>query len=83
MVMQLAGRPVYPLLPQHALRFHLGRARTLRYGAPADVLCGEKLTIGIGARRVPAVEWEHAHESLRCQRCVQSFESRGGTDGQQ
>lgn len=82
MVMTLGGKPVYPVLPAHALKIHLGRARTLRYGAPAGVLCGETLTIGIGARRVPAEEWRALHDSLRCQRCERSFQSRGGTDDQ-
>lgn len=79
MVMKLGVKPVYPLLPQHALKFHLGTQRVVRFGQSADVLCGDDVTIGIGARRVSADEWSKAHESLRCQRCVASFRSRGGT----
>lgn len=80
MVMMLAGRTVYPVLPAHALHFHLAHHRTARLGVAVDPLCGDAIRFGIGARRIPAEEWASLHDSLRCQRCVRSFEIRGGTD---
>lgn len=80
MVMRLGAQIVYPVLPAHALRFHLAFHRTARMGIPVEPLCGEPIRFGIGARRVPAAEWSSLHDSLRCQRCVRSFEIRGGTD---
>lgn len=78
MVMSLGYRPMYPLLPAHALRFHLSEARTVKIGVELTMLCGDEIVVGIGARRIPESEWLLLHESLACQRCVRSFEIHGG-----
>lgn len=78
MVMMLGGRKIYPLLPAHALRFHLADRRVVRIGETVTMVCGETLVVGIGARRIPEQEWSSLHESLQCQRCVRSFEAHRG-----
>jgi len=71
-------RRIYPVMPAHGTRIHLGHRLRIHMGLDVDALCGHGLLVGIGGRRVSAVEWETLHDSLRCQRCVQAYESRKG-----
>lgn len=57
---------------------HLGSKLRVRMGMPIEPICGQTLVIGIGARRVPAAEWETLHDSLKCQRCVRAYEAQPG-----
>ncbi|AYD87414.1 hypothetical protein SEA_VALENTINIPUFF_93 [Microbacterium phage ValentiniPuff] len=77
-VMVLDGVKLYPVLPNHGARVHLGRGLRIRFGETITPVCGQPIEVGIGSRRVPAVEWDALHESLRCQRCVRTYEARPG-----
>jgi hypothetical protein len=65
-------------MPNHGSRIHLGSKLRLRMGDVLEPLCGQTLTVGIGARRIHESEWETMHESLRCQRCVRAYEAHPG-----
>lgn len=78
MSMTFHGAQLYPVLPNHGSRVHLGRQLRIRIGTEIEPICGQPMIIGIGARRVPASEWDSLHDSLRCQRCVRAYEAHPG-----